>query len=354
LVAADLPVLDVTRGGIVESSHFGAIAVVDSQGQLQAWYGDAHQVTFLRSSAKPIQLLPFIQAGGDRHFQLTPAEISVMCGSHDGSQAHVQVVEGIQSRVGITETDLLCGIQPPLDESVAFGLIAQGKDPTPNQHNCSGKHTGMLAYARMLSFALNDYTEMEHPVQQAILTCMAEMCNLPRSQVVVGRDGCSVPTFGMPLFNAALAYARLCDPQDLPPERADACRKITRAMLAHPENVAGPKRFDTRLMMMTGQRMICKGGAEGFLAIGLLPGALGSGSPGIGIAIKISDGDAKNRARPAVALELLRQIDALSTGEVSALAEFGPVLPVTNWRRFVVGESHPVFKVITSGWKPHG
>lgn len=354
MVAGYLPVLEVTRGGIVESCHFGAMAVVDSHGNLLAWYGDAKQVTFLRSSAKPFQALPFIQAGGDRQFGLSSAEIAILCGSHDGSDAHVRVIEGIQLRAGLKEQELLCGIQPPLDEAVAHGLLVKGVEPTPNRHNCSGKHTGMLMSARLMGIPGEDYTELNHPVQQAILDCVAEMCDLPLSQVVIGRDGCSVPTFAVPLFNAALAYARLCDPHGLAPERADACRKITSAMLDHSENVAGPKRFDTRLMQSTGRRMICKGGAEGFLSLGLLPGALGNGSPGIGIAIKISDGDAKNRARPAVALELLRQINAISEDEVSSLAEFGPVLPVTNWRHFVVGESRPAFRMDTATAETHG
>ena len=343
------PVFEVTRGGIVESIHYGAVVLVDSYGHILSWYGDPQIVTFLRSSSKPFQALPFIEAGGDQIFHLTSRELAILCGSHDGNDEHVSVVQGIQSRVGLKEEDLLCGIQPPIDEAVADQLKIRGETPTSNRHNCSGKHTGMLAYASMLGQPLGNYVDFDHPVQQKIFSVFAEMCDLPLSQVVVGRDGCSVPAFAVPLYNAALAYARLCDPHDLPAKRAAACQRITSAMLSNPEMVAGPKRFDTRLMQVTGKRIIAKGGAEGFLSIGVLPGGLGPYSPGIGIAIKVSDGDQKNRVRPALALEVLKQNNLLTDKELDALADFGPVLQVKNWRKLVVGESRPVCRLEKAG-----
>lgn len=343
------PIFEVTRGGIVESVHYGAAVIVDSNGRVLSWYGDPQIVTFLRSSSKPFQALPFIEADGDQVYHLTSRELAILCGSHDGSDMHVSVVQGIQSRVGLKEDDLLCGIQPPLDELVADQLKIQGLIPTPNRHNCSGKHTGMLAFSKILGQPLSSYIEFDHPIQQKILSAFADMCDLPLSQVVVGRDGCSVPAFAVPMYNAALAYARLCDPHDLSSERAAACRRITSAMLVNPEMVAGPKRFDTRLMQVAGNRIICKGGAEGFLSLGILPGALGADSPGIGIAIKVSDGDQKNRVRPALALEILRQTNLLSEKELEALAEFGPVLKIQNWRKLVVGESRPVCPLKKAG-----
>lgn len=343
------PVFEVTRGGIVESVHYGAVAIADSHGRALSWVGDPQIVTFMRSSSKPFQALPFIEAGGDQVYHLTSRELAILCGSHDGSDEHVSVVQAIQARIGVKEDDLLCGIQPPLDESVADQLKIQKLTPTPNRHNCSGKHTGMLAFARMLGQPVGNYVEFEHPVQQKIFSAFSEMCDLPASQVVVGRDGCSVPAFAVPMYNAALAYARLCDPYQLPAERASACRRITTAMLANPDMVAGPKRFDTRLMQVTGNRILAKAGAEGFLSLGILPGALGADSPGIGIAIKVSDGDQKNRVRPALALEILKQVGVISDKELDALSEFGPELKVFNWRKLVVGESHPVCQLIKAG-----
>ena len=343
------PVFEVTRGGIVESLHYGAAVLVDSNGRVLSWVGDPQIVTFMRSSSKPIQALPFIEASGDQFFHLTSRELAIICGSHDGSDEHLGVIQGLQAKMGLKEDDLLCGVQPPLDEITADQLKKRGETPTSNRHNCSGKHTAMLAYARMLGKSTANYVDFDHPIQQNILAAIAGMCDLSISRVVVGRDGCSVPAFAVPLYNAALSYARLCDPHNLSQERAAACRRITSAMVTNPVMVAGSQRFDTRLMQVGGKRLISKGGAEGFLAIGILPGVLCADSPGIGIAIKVSDGDHANRVRPAMALEILRQTSILSEKELSALADFGPLLKAKNWRKIEVGESRPIFVLHKAG-----
>jgi len=206
----------------------------------------------------------------------------------------------------------------------------------------------MLAFAQMLNQPKENYIQPDHPIQQQILQTLAEMGNLPTEQIAIGIDGCSAPNFAMPLYNAALAFARLCDPemgQVQPPERAAACHIITTAMTTHPDMVAGPGRFDTRLMQTAPRRLIAKGGAEGYQGIGLFAGAPGPNSPALGIAIKISDGDDGRRARTAVALEILRQLGALSAAELESLAEYGPRTPIYNWRKIAVGEVRPCFSL---------
>ena len=347
------PLFEVTRGRIIESIHFGAVAVVDSSGRLLAWLGDPKGITFLRSSAKPFQALPFIERGGGQTFHLTSREVALICGSHDGTDEHVKGIKGIQAKVGVQESDLLCGSHPLSHVSTVEAMRARGEVPSPNRHNCSGKHTGMLAAARMRGLPIADYVNPEHPVQKTIREKLAEMCSLPVEQVEVGIDGCSVPSFAVPLFNAALGFARLCDPRGLQVERAAACRRITQSMMANPFMVAGQGRFDTRLMEVCSGRIVAKGGAEGYMLLGLMGGLLGAESPGVGIAFKISDGDLPirkangetyNRVRPAVALEILRQMGYISAKELDLLAaDFGPVKPVTNWRKLVVGEARPAF-----------
>ena len=347
------PIFEVTRGCIVESVHFGAGAVVDSGGRLLAWLGDPKTITFLRSSAKPFQALPFIERGGDQTFHLTSKEVAIICGSHDGTDEHVEVVKGIQAKVGVQESDLLCGSHPLSHVFTVEAMRARGEVPTPNRHNCSGKHTGMLAAARMRGLPITDYVNPEHPVQKTILETLAEICSLPEEQVEVGIDGCSVPNYAVPLYNAALGFARLCDPRGLQVERAAACRRITQSMMANPLMVSGPGRFDTRLMEVCSGRIVAKGGAEGYMLMGLLGGVLGADSRGVGIAFKVSDGDLAirkangetyNRVRPAVALEILRQMGYISEKDLEMLAaDFGPIKPVTNWRKLVVGESRPAF-----------
>jgi len=347
------PVLELTRGKVVESIHFGAAAVVDSAGRLLAWLGDPQTVTFMRSSAKPLQALGFIEGGGDQTFHLTSKELAIICASHEGTDEHVEVVKGIQGKVGVQESDLLCGTHQPIHAPTQQALLARGEEPGQNRNNCSGKHTGMLAFARMQGLPISDYINPEHPIQQSILETVAYMCGLPVERIEVGIDGCSAPNFAVPLYNAALAFARLCDGRGLQPERAAACKRIVTAMMANPVMVGGKGRFDTRLMETCEGRIVAKGGAEGFLCMGLTAGALGAGSPGVGVAIKIADGDISkyktdgssyNRARPAVSLEVLRQMDYIGAKELKALAlDFGPTSPVVNLRRLVTGVARPVF-----------
>ncbi len=344
-------VVELTRGRIVESVHFGAAAIVDSSGRLLAWTGNPRVVTFLRSSAKPFQALPFIERGGDQTFHLTSKEVAILCGSHDGTDEHVEVIKGIQAKVGVQESDLLCGVHPPYHLPTQEAMRVRGEIPTPNRHNCSGKHTGMLAHARMRGLPISDYVNPEHPVQKTILEILDEMCSIAADQTEAGTDGCSAPNFAIPLYNAALGFARLCAPRGLSAERAAACRRITAAMMANPVMVGGSDRFDTRLMEACSGRIISKGGAEGYQAVGIMAGALGADSPGIGIVIKISDGDVAShsgfdpnlRARSIVALEIMRQMEYITGKELEAMADFGPLRPVLNWRKLVVGETRPVF-----------
>ena len=346
------PLFELTRGKLVESIHYGEIAVVNAHGKLLYSHGDPQTVAFLRSSAKPFQALPFFERGGPAAFNLTQKEQALLCASHEGSDEHVRTVESIQAKTGIKESDLQCGIHMPGDAAAYKALITRNEAPTPNRNNCSGKHTGMLAHAKMRGLPLDTYLDNDHPVQQDILTGFAEMCNYPKDKVEIGIDGCSAPNFAVPLYNSALAYARLCDPFNLRDARSKACHDITWAMTGNPEMISGAGEFDCRLMQTGKGQIICKRGAEGFQAIGLRPGILGPESPGIGITFKVSDGDQSfrkldfeplNRVRPAVTLEILSQIGALSIAQMEELAEFGPTLPIKNHRGIVVGESRPAF-----------
>jgi L-asparaginase II len=346
------PLFEVTRGELVESVHYGSIAVVDSTGKLIASYGDPQTVAFLRSSAKPFQVLPFVERGGVEYFGFTPRELSVSCASHEGSDLHVQTVAGIQEKIGVEEDTLQCGIHMPGDVGAFRSLILSKQQPRPNQNNCSGKHTAMLAHAKMRGLPLENYLDPDHPIQQDILAAFAEMAGLPTREVNLGTDGCSAPNFAVPLYNAALAMARLCDPRQLADTRASACRKITSAMTTHPEMVSAYGEFDEQLMRVGEGKIVCKRGAEGYQIIGLLPNVLGHDSPGVGIALKVYDGDPSRtaldlthstRVRPAVALEILRQLGALSAEQQQALAAFGPVRPIKNHRGIVTGQARPVF-----------
>lgn len=348
------PIFELKRGSVVESVHSGAVAVVDSTGKLLAWHGNPQAVTYVRSSAKPLQVLPFIELGGDQFFHLTSREIAILCASHEGTDEHVAVIKGIQEKIGVQESDLQCGMHLLSHPATVEAMRSRLEPLSPNRNNCSGKHTGMLAHARMRNLPIADYLNPEHPIQKTILETFSEMVGLPIADITIGIDGCSAPNFAIPLYHAALGFARLCDPGGLALERGTACRRITASMMAHPDMVDGVGCFDTRLMEVTSGRIVVKGGAEGFLAMGVMAGVRGPDSPGVGIAFKIADGDLSvrrmdgssyNRVRPAVALAILKHLDYISDKELEALAEFGPVKPVTNHRKIVVGESYPTLRL---------
>jgi len=348
------PLFETTRGRIVESVHYGSIAIVDSNGKLIASYGDPQTVAFLRSSAKPFQALPFVERGGVEYFNFTPRELALSCASHEGSEMHVQAVSQLQGKIGIEESHLQCGTHLPSDVAELRSLIVHDKQPRTNHNNCSGKHTAMLAHAKMRELPLENYLDINHAVQQDILATFADMCGVAADQVELGTDGCSAPNFAVPLSSAALAFARLCDPRSQSETRSSACRKITAAMSAYPEMVSGYGEFDEQLMKAGNGKIVCKRGAEGYQIIGLLPGVLSPGSPGVGITMKVSDGDASrmgsglestNRVRPAVTIEILRQLEVLSSQQQQALAGFGPEKSITNHRGIVTGISHPIFKL---------
>jgi L-asparaginase II len=348
------PIFELTRGQVVESIHYGAIAVVDSSGKTLTSYGDPQTVAFLRSSAKPFQVLPFVERGGIEEVGFTHKELALACASHEGSDEHVRVAQSIQAKAGVDESHLQCGSHMPGDTEAYRQLIKENAQPTPNRNNCSGKHSTMLAQAKMRNLPLDTYLDFDHPIQQDILASFAEMCLLPSNQIERGIDGCSAPNFAVPLFNSALAFARLCDSRELSETRASACRIITSAMTTYPEMISGHGEFDCELMKVGAGKIVCKRGAEGYQAIGLLPGAISPDSPGIGIAIKIMEGDlgqrrldlrAYSRVRPAVTLEILKRLGALNEAQLGKLTEFGPVKPVKNHRGIVVGESRPIFQL---------
>jgi L-asparaginase II len=316
--------------------------------------GDPYTVAFLRSSAKPFQALPFVENGGVEHFGFTPRELSIACASHDGSNMHVQTVEAMQKKIDIDESYLHCGVHMPDDVESFKSLILNDRSPAVNRNNCSGKHTAMLGYAKMRGHPLGNYLDIDHPIQQDILTSFVDMCLIPSEEIHIGIDGCSAPNFAVPLFNAAYGMARFCDPYELSSSRADACRKITSAMTTYPEMVSGYGEFDCELMKAGMGKIVCKRGAEGYQIIGLLPGALGKDSQGVGIAFKVSDGDASrknihlepgSRVRPAVTLEILRQLGALFSEQVQALGRFGPEKLIQNHRGIVTGRSYPIFSI---------
>lgn len=352
------PLLELLRGRIVESVHYGSIAVVDADGKPLASHGDPQTVAFFRSSAKPFQALPFVERGGVEFYGYTPRELALSCASHESAAIHLEAVAALQRKVGIVEDNLQCGGHMPGDVDMFRKFVISGETPTANYNNCSGKHTTMLAHAKMRGLPLENYLEISHPIQQDILNTLAEMCEYEREKIELGVDGCSAPNFALPLYNAALGMARLCDPRSLPEPRAAACRKITSAMTSYSEMVSGFGEFDCEVMKIGAGRIVTKRGAEGYQIMGILPGVLSPDSRGVGVAIKVSDGDLgqrkddlteSSRVRSTIALEILRQLGALSPEQVQSLSKFGPVRTLKNHRGIVTGQARPAFTLQLNG-----
>ena len=303
-------VIEVRRGDVIESLHKLHIAVVDGAGRLRAQAGDPAFLVFARSAIKPLQAVPLIEDEVADRFSFTEAELALCCASHSGEARHVTAVAGMLKKVGISEEALACGPHPPLGKQAALLLAQQQIEPTRVHNNCSGKHTGMLALARVHGWPLTGYHELDHPVQQRMLQELARWTEWPADDIAVAVDGCGVVTFAVPLERLARAFARFA---------ADARRgalapaRIVQAMVRNPEYVAGTDRMCTELMRVARGRIFAKVGAEGVYCAGV-PGAE------LGIALKVEDG-ATRAAEPAL-IAILKALNILSDDEVADLARF--------------------------------
>jgi L-asparaginase II len=330
--------VEVVRGGQVESRHNVSFAIADTHGHLYASWGDPGLITFLRSSAKPFQALPFVESGAADHYDFNLRDLALVCASHSGTEMHVERARQLLEKIDEPESSLQCGTHIPSDEDVYAELLRDGKSPKPIRNNCSGKHAAMLGLAKFLGEQLDTYLDPGHPVQERILKVIREMTGLSTKSIVVGVDGCSAPTFAIPLSAAARAYARLVDHEHLEEPRRAACRKIVKAMTSHPVLVAGSNRFDTLFMQAVNGRMVSKSGAEGFQAVAIPRGALKEKSPPLGIAIKVHDGDHKDHcAASLAAIAIVDRMGGFRDGERVQLKPFDR-RELRNLRGINIGE----------------
>ncbi|HEU0016668.1 MAG TPA: asparaginase [Longimicrobium sp.] len=326
--------VEVVRGGVVESRHRVHVAVVDAEGALRACSGDPDFVTFWRSGAKPFQAMAVVEDGAYERFGLSQEELALMCGSHAGTPAHVRVAEGLLARIGMSPEALACGPHLPFDPETARALQESELEPLRLHNNCSGKHAGMMALARARGWDAEGYERPEHPVQARLLAEVARWTGMPVEAIGVAVDGCGVTCFALPLRQMAYAYASLSAAARRG-ERAPAT--IVEAMTAHPEMVAGRGRICTELARISEGRLVPKLGAEGVYCVGV-PGAE------LGIALKVEDGAAR-AVSPAVA-GVLRELDLISEDDFGAL--HGHVFAeVVNTRGETTGQVRPAIRLRT-------
>lgn len=337
------PLVEVWRGSIVESLHRGHLITVSGDGETVASLGAPETVTYFRSSAKPFQAIPLIASGAAERFGFTDQEIAVACGSHSGEPIHVETVQSMLAKIDLDESALKCGVHEPFSVEVARELTRKQQAPSVLQNNCSGKHAGMLAVAKHLGAPIETYDELENPVQQLILQTVSKFSDIPPDRIPIGTDGCGAPVFALPVRVMALMYARMVrPPSTFEPATNAACRRVVNAMVGFPEMVGGSRdRLDTEMIRAGEGRLISKIGAEGVYTVGVLPCA--DWPSGLGLALKVEDGDDR-RARPPAVIEALRQLGVLREGEVAALASYAPT-PITNRRGERVGEARAAFSL---------
>jgi L-asparaginase II len=326
-----VPLTRVTRGDATDSVHYGSVAVVDRDGRLIYAAGDPRHLTTTRSALKPLQALPLVASGGVERFGFSSTHVALLCASHSGEPRHVDAVADMLARAGCTPDQLQCGVHPPLYYTAREELPPSGVKFSVLQHNCSGKHAGMLAWCRHCGVPLETYLAFDHPLQQAIRQAVAHLTGVAERDLIAGIDGCSAPNYAVPLDRLAYAFARLAAGRD-DTRYGAAPTALATAMTAHPEMVSGERRNDLALMQAGRGDWVTKVGAEGVQAVGIR-------SRGWGVALKVIDGNARG-LHPAT-IAVLDQLGLLDPAQRIELAAWRAP-EIRNYRGLVTGRVEPV------------
>lgn len=323
------PVLvEATRGRIVESRHRGAVVVTDGDGKVVFEAGDIDRQTFPRSACKVMQALPLVESGAADAYGFGNKELALACASHSGEPDHVALAASMLSRAGRGETALECGCHWPFDQHVLIDLARSGAEPTQFHNNCSGKHAGFICTAVHSGIDEKGYSAYGHAIQKEIRGAMEGLTETVLGEDVCGTDGCSIPSYALPLRSLAHGFAKLATGRGLEPERAKAGRRLIDACMAEPFYVSGSKRACERLMRAAPGQIFAKTGAEGVFCAAL---------PKKGLAIALKCDDGTTRASEAmIAATLARFFDKDGDVRRSLLAQSNRELK--NWQGTVVGE----------------
>ncbi len=321
------PVLvEVTRGALIESRHRGAVAVADAEGRSVLAIGDVAAPVFPRSAIKALQAMALVEEGAADRFGFDDEALALACASHSGEPAHVAGVERMLAKAGLDASALRCGVHWPISQSAAYALARTGT-ASALHNNCSGKHAGFLCLACAKGADTTGYFRPEHPVQRQVRAVLEDFTGAVLGEAVCGIDGCSVPTWAVPLQNLAHGFAKFGTGRGLSPARAAAAGRLRQACAAKPWFVAGSGRFCTEIMQLFGDRVFVKTGAEGVYCA-TLP------QQGLGIALKCDDGAA--RAAQAVVATVIARFLPLDDAQRAALE---PLMQpsLRNWNGFEVG-----------------
>lgn len=328
--------VEVLRGALVESRHTGAVVVADAAGRRVLALGCVEQPVYPRSAVKALQALPLVETGAADRYGLGPEELALACASHGGEPGHVATATRMLTLAGLDAAALKCGAHWPIHPPSAQALARAGGTAGAVHNNCSGKHAGFLCVACATAAGRMHYTEPSHPVQRLVKATLEDLTGAVLAPEACAVDGCSAPTWAVPLHRLARGFARFGTGTGLAPERAKAAARLRGACAAHPWHVAGTGRFCTQIMERFGARIFVKTGAEGVYCAALP-------EQGLGIALKCDDG-ASRAAEVMMAATLLRL--ARSITDAGALEPFArPVL--RNWNGIAVGSLRPTEALMT-------
>ena len=334
------PVLvEAWRGNSVESFHRGGFVVLDAQGHVVASAGDIERPVFPRSAIKLLQALPLIESGAADRFALSADELALACASHGGEAMHTRTAASMLAKAGLDAGVLECGAHWPFDEPAKLALAAAGATPGALHNNCSGKHAGfaclgcVMAGAREPRAFLSGYVDAAHPVMREVGAAIEAATGWRLADAPRATDGCSIPTYAIPLRHLALAFARVAGGSGLSAGHATAARRLREAIAAAPFMVGGTGRFDSRVMAQFGTRVCCKVGAEGVYCAAL-PEA------GLGVALKMDDGNTARAAEVVMAALLQALVAPRSDADAALLAELAAPR-LSNWRGLEVGRLAP-------------
>ncbi len=323
------PVLvEVIRGSEVESRHRGAVAVCDAYGKAVMSLGDVEVPVFPRSAVKAIQALPLMESGAADRYGFSTKELALACASHSGEAGHVETALGMLKKAGKTGADLECGAHWPFEQQVLIAMAASGNKPTAAHNNCSGKHAGFICTACHEGIDPVGYVGQGHKIQQNVRLAMQEVTGFPHEVDHYGTDGCSIPTYSVPLKNLAQGFAKMATGKGLAPVRAKSARRLLEACMAEPWHVAGTGRADTSLMQAGKGRVFVKVGAEGVYC-----GAVQE--LGLGFALKSDDGS--ERAAVSMIAGVLAKL-LKSDAELSEKYKEAAKHRYRNWNGMIVGK----------------
>lgn len=311
MISAKNPILvDYFHGDYVESQHRACVIVMNLQGKTELCLGDQQQMLCIRSALKPLQALVLLESGAYDAFSLSAEELALACGSHDAEQFHIDTAINWLDKIGLPESALLCGGDLPANTESMKRVLRESIPVSPAFNGCSGKHVGFLTVAQHLNAKIEGYCDINHPVQQQVMTCITKRAEINPADVYLNTDYCNAPNLFMPFSAFAKAYVSMLN--DFQYDTNSNSAKLLSAMMQYPDHVGGTSQYCSRCMRVNQSKLAAKCGAEGVM-LSLLP------KEGLVVLLKVDDG--ANRAAEVLMTAILQELGLISQDEAEEMSD---------------------------------